>query len=148
MAEFYFPLVYGNKLTTNERSDWSGLPAVFTLEHTTKLVNQGGDCFFQYQTDEAGLLSAWREASSAAEAITRAVEVIGKLMVYADHSELTPGDHADIVWLLCGLGELCQKANEAHGGFSKAIRDGNYLKPRTTLSAQAKAIAGSGGDHE
>ena len=147
------PVASHGKLSNNGRSDLSGLPVVFTLEETAKLVKRGpNDYFYQYQTDEEGLKRAYYAAQNAQDAIGSSVEVLGKLIAHCDRHEFDDGDMGALGWLIANLGEISQQVNAASGCFTKALIEGHYLKTRIHLgtvdSAYMGAAESEGGHHD
>lgn len=146
------PVASHGKLSNNGRSDMSGLPVVFTLEETAKLVKRGhDDYFYQYQTDEEGLRRAYYAAQNAQDAIGSSVEVLGKLIAHCDRHEFDDGDKVSLGLLIANLGEISQQINAASGCFTKALLEGNYLKTRihlgTVENVYAPAAESEGGHH-
>jgi hypothetical protein len=127
-TSIYCPIASHGTLANNGRSDMSGLPVVFTLEETAKLIKRGDQSFYQYQTDREGLRRAYYSAQHAQEAIGHAVEVLGKVFVHVDQKQLDDGDMGALGWLLANLGEISQQVNSASASFTKALIEGHHLK--------------------
>ena len=127
MEAIKFGLIPGRKLATKGNSDWRGLNTVFTLDETATLEQRGDAYLYRYQTDKAGLEHAVYLGRTASDALSSAIEVVGKLMVHADLTELHAGDHAAIGWLIAGLGELSNQVNETSSALAKALAEGHYL---------------------
>ena len=128
MDAIHFGLIPGRKLTSKGDSDLRGLNVLFTLDETATLEKRGDEHFYRYQVDKAGLEHAIYLGKTASDALTTAIETIGKLIVHADLTELHPGDHALIGFLISSLGELTNKVNEASFAMAKGLADGHYLK--------------------
>lgn len=134
----YFPQKPDKKLAIRGSTGFSGLSMLLTLNETARLVQAGSDVRFIYQTDRAGLHHAVYAGSLAADAIADALEVIGKLAVYADHEELDAGDRMSLGWLITGLGELSKDVAIASHGVAIALAEGRHLQNHDGDAAYGK----------
>lgn len=125
----YFPVQPGRKLSTKGDTDFRGLNVLFALDETARLERVDDEYFrFRYMTDKAGLEQAAHLGRCAASALANAIEIIGKLTVHADLTELDAGDHAALGWLVSGLGELSFQVLDATFAAGTALAEGNYLE--------------------
>ena len=131
MHTLFFPLNGYESLTTEGATAWTSIPALFAIDQTTAIRTVNGQTDFQYMTDRDGLRSMVSMGAQTAEAISDALDVIGKLYAHCDHAEISPEDQATIGWLICGLGELSRQVTAATHGASLALTDGRHMATST-----------------
>lgn len=132
----HFPLIPGRKLCTKGDTDFRGLCVLFALDETARLEKVDDDFLIRYQTDKAGLEQAAHLGRCAASALANALEVVGKLTVHADLTELEAGDRAALGWLVAGLGELSYQVLDATFSVGKALADGHHLETPGDANAE------------
>lgn len=108
------------------RTGWSAIPALLALE-ARRTIDFDRESGRLYPVTRTELLAAIRAGHEARDALTHAAQIVGVILAYVDHSELSEADESGAAWMACGLGELASAVDNALAGMTLALAHGDHL---------------------